>query len=92
MDTAERLERDDGGPVVALALEGVRHCYARAGKFEATTNDPKFQDEYTRVDPDFVLAKRPELERLVNELAKVSPETLKYLEAELKKNGFGTGP
>ena len=59
--------------------------------FEATTSDPKFQDEYTRVDPDFVLTKRPELERLVNELAKVSPETLKYLEAELKKNGFGTG-
>lgn len=60
--------------------------------FEATTSDPQFQDEYSRVDPDFVLAKKADLERLVNELAKVSPETLKYLEAELRKIGFGTGP
>jgi tripartite-type tricarboxylate transporter receptor subunit TctC len=65
------------------------NTYVKA--FEATTSDPIFLNEYTRVDPDFALAKKPDLERLVNELAKVSPETLKYLEDELKKNGFGTG-
>jgi hypothetical protein len=70
--------------------DSIVDTYVKA--FDATTSDPKFQDEYSRVDPDFIVAKKPDLERLVNELAKVSPETLKYLEDELKKNGFGTGP
>jgi tripartite-type tricarboxylate transporter receptor subunit TctC len=70
--------------------DNIVDAYVKA--FEATTSDPKFRDEYTRVDPDFVLAKKPDLERLLSELANVSPETLHYLENELKKNGFGTGP
>jgi tripartite-type tricarboxylate transporter receptor subunit TctC len=59
--------------------------------FDATVSDPKFQDEYGRIDPDSIVAHKPELEKLINTLAQVSPETLQYLEAELKQQGFGSG-
>ena len=35
------------------------------------------------------MASKADLERLVRELAKVSPETLDFIQAELKRQGFG---
>jgi tripartite-type tricarboxylate transporter receptor subunit TctC len=60
--------------------------------FDATLNDPKYRDEYARIDPDSTVARKGDLDKLVASLAKVSPETLKYLEDELKRQGFGVGP
>ena len=70
--------------------DSIVDTYVKA--FDATINDPKYQDEYARIDPDSIVARKPDLEKLVNALAKVSPETLKYLEAELLRQGFGVGP
>jgi DNA uptake protein ComE-like DNA-binding protein len=36
------------------------------------------------------MASKADLEELVRELAKVSPETLEYIQAELKRQGFGS--
>jgi len=47
-------------------LTSIVDTYVKA--FDATINDPKFQDEYARIDPDSVVAKKPELEKLVSEL------------------------
>ena len=58
--------------------------------FEATLNDPKYQDEFAKIDPDLPVATKADLERLVRELAKVSPEMLDFLQAELKRQGFGS--
>jgi tripartite-type tricarboxylate transporter receptor subunit TctC len=63
--------------------------YATA--FEATTGDPAFRDEYSRVDPDSILATKDDIERQIARLAKVSPETLTFLEAELRRQGFTAG-
>jgi tripartite-type tricarboxylate transporter receptor subunit TctC len=60
--------------------------------FDATISDAKYQDEYARIDPDSIVARKSDLENLVTSLAKVSPETLKYLEDELRRQGFGVGP
>jgi hypothetical protein len=58
--------------------------------FEATLNDPQYQAEFAKIDPDSPVASKADLEELVHELAKVSPETLEYIQAELKRQGFGS--
>jgi len=58
--------------------------------FAATLNDPQYQVEFARIDPDSPVASKADLEELVRELAKVSPETLEYIQAELKRQGFGS--
>jgi tripartite-type tricarboxylate transporter receptor subunit TctC len=58
--------------------------------FAATLNDPQYQVEFARIDPDSPVVGKAELEKLVRELAKVSPETLDYIQAELKRQGFGS--
>jgi tripartite-type tricarboxylate transporter receptor subunit TctC len=58
--------------------------------FAATLNDPQYQVEFARIDPDAPVASKAELEKLIRELAKVSPETLEYIQAELKRQGFGS--
>jgi tripartite-type tricarboxylate transporter receptor subunit TctC len=57
--------------------------------FNATLNDSQYQAEFSKIDPDSPVASKADLEKLVHELAKVSPETLDYLQAELKRQGFG---
>jgi tripartite-type tricarboxylate transporter receptor subunit TctC len=57
--------------------------------FAATLNDPQYHAEFAQIDPDSPVASKAELETLVRELAKVSPETLDYIQAELKRQGFG---
>jgi tripartite-type tricarboxylate transporter receptor subunit TctC len=63
---------------------------AYSNAFEATTKDRQYQDELARLDPDSPAATRADLERLVHELAKVSPETLDYIQAELNRQGLGS--
>ncbi len=58
--------------------------------FEATLNDPQYRVEFAKIDPDSPAASKAELEKLIRELAKVSPETLDYVQAELKRQGFGS--
>jgi hypothetical protein len=57
--------------------------------FSATLADPHYQAEFSKIDPDSPAATKADLERLVRELAKVSPATLDYIQAELKRQGFG---
>ena len=77
------------GMWVALPPEtpdAIFNAYARA--FEAATKDPEFIREYARIDPDSILASRSQIEQQVGALAKVTPETLQYLNAELQRQGF----
>ena len=59
--------------------------------FEATVNDPAFQNDYAKIDPDSIVASKADIERQLAALAKVSPETMQFLEDELKRQGFTTG-
>jgi hypothetical protein len=56
--------------------------------YDATLRDPDCQSEFVKIDPDSPPAGRADLEKLVRELAKVSPETLDYIQAELKRQGI----
>lgn len=67
--------------------EAIVAAYLNA--FEATLKDPGYQAEFARIDPDSPVVGKADLERLTRELAKVSPETLDYIQAELKRQGFG---
>ena len=68
--------------------DGVVSAYFNA--FEATLKNPGYQAELAQIDPDSPVAHRPDLEKLVHELAKVSPETLEYIQAELTRQGIGS--
>jgi len=59
--------------------------------FEATNNDPAFQNEYSKIDPDSIVASKTDIEKQISKLAKVSPETLKFIEGELRRQGFTAG-
>ena len=63
--------------------------YAKA--FETTIADPVYRDEYAKIDPDSIVATRDDIQRLVKRLMDVSPETLKFLETELIRQGFTPG-
>jgi len=58
--------------------------------FAATLADPGYQAEFAKIDPDSPVASKADLEKLIRELAKVSPETLAYIQGELKRQGFGS--
>ena len=58
--------------------------------FEATLQDSRYQAEFAKIDPDSPVASKADLEMLMRELAKVSPETLDYIQAELRRQGFGS--
>lgn len=60
--------------------------------FNATVEDPRFQEDYGRVDPDYLVARKAEIERAVAQLGKVPPETLRHLGEELARQGFGGAP
>jgi tripartite-type tricarboxylate transporter receptor subunit TctC len=67
--------------------DNIVDTYVKA--FDATLADPKYIAEFAKIDPDSPVATKADLERLVRELAKVSPQTLDYIQAELKRQGFG---
>jgi len=62
--------------------------YVRA--LETTLKDDRYQAEFAKIDAGAPAATRRDLETLVRELAKVSPETLDFIQAELKRQGFGS--
>jgi tripartite-type tricarboxylate transporter receptor subunit TctC len=68
--------------------ERIVAAYVQA--FDATTKDPEYQAEFAKIDPDSPVAGKAELEKLIGELARVSPATLDYLQTELKAQGFET--
>jgi tripartite-type tricarboxylate transporter receptor subunit TctC len=68
--------------------DGIVATYLQA--FEATLQDSKYRTEMAKIDPDSPVATKADLERLVRDLAKVSTETLRYVQAELKRQGFGS--
>lgn len=72
------LPPDTPDPIAAV--------YTKA--FEAATKDPEFVKEHARVDPDSILAGKAQIDQQVRALSKVTPETLKYLQVELKRQGF----
>lgn len=67
---------------------GIVMTYLKA--FESTLDDPGYQAEFAKIDPDSPVASKTDLETIMGELAKVSPETLDYIQAELKRQGFGS--
>ncbi len=63
----------------------VIHTYVKA--FEATLQDAQYQAELAKIDPDSPVAHKADLDTLIRELAKVSRQTLGYIQAELKRQG-----
>ena len=61
-----------------------------ADAFSATLDDPQYRSEFAKIDPDSPVMSKTELEQLVRELATVSAATLDFIQAELKRQGFGT--
>jgi hypothetical protein len=56
--------------------------------FEATVRNPEYQAEFAMIDPDSPAASKAELDKLIRELAKVSPQTLNFIQAELRRQGI----
>jgi tripartite-type tricarboxylate transporter receptor subunit TctC len=69
--------------------DAVVATYVKA--FEAAINDPDFQAAWVKIDPDSPVASKADLEKLVHELGKTPPEAVEYIQAELKRQGFGVG-
>src|SRR6185312_8249245 len=69
--------------------DAIVETYVKA--FDAMTRDAAFRGEYSRIDPDGVPATKRDYDRILQNLAKVSPATLDYLDAELTRQGFTTG-
>lgn len=67
--------------------DSVVDTYVKA--FEATNKDPAFVDEYNKISPGWLVAHKQDLERQVAELAKVTPETMKYIDEAQKQAGLG---
>jgi tripartite-type tricarboxylate transporter receptor subunit TctC len=59
--------------------------------FEATNKDPAFQNEYAKIDPDSITISKADIEEQLAALAKVTPETMKFLEEESKRQGLAAG-
>jgi hypothetical protein len=68
--------------------ERIVATYVKA--FDDMRADPAYKSELEKVDPDSPVATKASLEHLVHELGKVSPETLRFIQIELERQGFGT--
>jgi tripartite-type tricarboxylate transporter receptor subunit TctC len=69
--------------------DGIVATYVKA--FEAALNDSEFQAAWVKIDPDSPVASKADVEKLVRELGKAPPEAVEYIQAELKRQGFGVG-
>jgi tripartite-type tricarboxylate transporter receptor subunit TctC len=67
--------------------DSVVNTYVTA--FEAINKDPAFLDEYNKISPGWLIAHKKDLEKQVAELAKVTPETMKYIDEAQKNAGLG---
>ena len=62
-------------PIVAAYVEA----------FEETLRDPDYQTDFAKIDPDSPVARKADIETLIATLAKVSPETVEYIQDEMKR-------
>jgi len=69
--------------------DGIVTTYVKA--FEAALDDPQFQTPWVNIDPDSPVASKAELEKLVHALGSTPPDAVEYIQAELKRQGFGIG-
>jgi len=53
--------------------------------FNDTLADPQYRADFAKIDPDSPVASKADIEALVGKLATVSPETLAYVQAEVKR-------
>ena len=53
--------------------------------FNETLADPQFQADFAKISPDSPVASKADIDALVSKLATVSPETLAYVQAEVKR-------
>ena len=63
--------------------DGVLAAYVKA--FEATVQDPAYKQPWAKIDPDSPVARKAELEKLMTEVGRVSPEALAFIQDELKR-------
>lgn len=56
--------------------------------YEATIQDPDYNTAIAKTDPGSPQVSKADLERVVRELSKVSPEVIEYIQGELKRQGF----
>jgi hypothetical protein len=59
--------------------------------YEATVRDPEYRATIAKTDPGSPQVSKADLERLVRELSKVSPDVIDYLQSELRRQGFLVG-
>jgi tripartite-type tricarboxylate transporter receptor subunit TctC len=69
--------------------DAIMAAYVKA--FEETVTDAAYQEAWSKIDPDSPVAHKADLEKLMNELAKVSPEALDFIQAELKRQNVSVG-
>ena len=53
--------------------------------FDDTLRDPGYQADFAKIDPDSPVASKADIEALIGKLARVSPQTLDYIQAEMKR-------
>jgi tripartite-type tricarboxylate transporter receptor subunit TctC len=53
--------------------------------FNATLADPQYRADFAKIDPDSPIATKTDIEDLVGKLAVTSPETLDYIQNEIKR-------
>jgi len=58
-------------------------AYVKA--FDDTLKDPDYQADFAKIDPDSPVASKADIEALIGKLAKVSPETVEYIQDEMKR-------
>ena len=59
--------------------------------FNATQADPQYRADFAKIDPDSPVATKADIEALVGKLATVSPETLEYMQGEVKRENVDKG-
>jgi len=56
--------------------------------YEATVRDPEYKAAVAKTDPGSPQLSKADLERLVRDLSKVSPDVMDYVQSELRRQGF----
>jgi tripartite-type tricarboxylate transporter receptor subunit TctC len=67
--------------------EPIVAAYVKA--FEAAVNEPQYQTDWSKIDPDSPVAHRAPLETLMREVGKAPPAAVEWIQAELKRQGLG---
>jgi tripartite-type tricarboxylate transporter receptor subunit TctC len=56
--------------------------------FHETLDDPGYEADFAKIDPDSPVASEADIEELVRNTSTVSPDTLKYIQTEMKRQDF----